>query len=128
MKKRLKMPDGKKVVLIVDDEDGVREIVSEMVSEIGYFTLGAESGEAALKVIDQKAVNLVISDVKMEGMDGKALARRLRSQYPKLPLALMTAHHSEDLKRMLKDKLVDHILLKPFHINELQGMVQKLAG
>lgn len=128
MKKRLPKNRREKRVLIVDDEAGVREVVSEMVEEIGYVTLGVASGEAALRLVMHKPVDLVITDLKMEGMDGKALVRRLRSQYPKLPLALMTAYSGDDIQQMIREKQVDQVLLKPFHINELQGMVAKLAG
>lgn len=117
-----------KTVLIVDDEESVREIVSEMISEMGYNVQSAESGEAALDLISRIDFDLVISDVKMDGMDGLTLAQRLRKKFPKLPLALMTAHPSDGVYKMVQEKLVDFLLLKPFQIDELKGMVLNLTS
>lgn len=117
-----------KTILIVDDEEDVRDTVSEMVADMGFAVCGAESGEAALNLMSQTSVDLVISDVKMNGMDGLSLARRLRSRFPKLPLALMTAYPNDDVHRLLRGKMVDFLLYKPFQMDELQGMVQNLTG
>ncbi len=117
-----------KKVLIVDDEEGVREIVGEMIADLGYATYGAASAEAALSFIARHSVDLVISDVKMSGIDGLTLVRHLRKRFPELPVALMTAYPNDDVRRMLQDKLVDCLLPKPFLMSDLQGMVQRLAG
>ena len=128
MKMMRMMPDGSKTVLVVDDEKDVREIVTEMVSDLGYTVRGVGSGEAALNFIAETPVDLIISDVKMSGMDGLSLVKRVRSKFPQLPLALMTSYPSDDVHRMLQEKMVDFLLMKPFRIEELQGMVQRLAG
>ncbi len=117
-----------KTVLIVDDEESVREIVTEMIGEMGYDVKSAESGEAALDLMSKVNFDLVISDVKMDGMDGLSLAQRLREKFPKLPLALMTAYPSDSVHSMVREKLVDFLLLKPFQIDELQGMVLNLTS
>lgn len=128
MKSKTMLTNGHKKVLIVDDEDDVRDIISEIISDMGFSVFGAKSGEAALNMMSQTPVDLVISDVKMNGMDGLSLARRLRSRFPKLSLALMTSQPTDDVHRMLQEKQVDFLLLKPFQIDELQGMVQDLTG
>jgi CheY-like chemotaxis protein len=120
--------NGAKTILVVDDEEGVREIIVEIITELGYAVQPAESGEQALDLMDQTQVDLVISDLKMDGMDGLALARQLRERFPELPLALMTAFPNEDVHRAVEEKQVDFLLLKPFQMEELQGMVLNLAG
>jgi CheY-like chemotaxis protein len=122
------MPDGFKTVLVVDDEKGVREIVAEIISDLGYTVWGVGSGEAALNLITETPVDLIISDVKMNGMDGLSLAKKVRAKFPKLPLALMTSYPSDEVHRLLREKMVDFLLMKPFKLEELQGMVQRLAG
>lgn len=121
-------PDGSKTILVVDDEKDVREIVAEMIADLGYTVRGVGSGEAALNFMAKTPVDLIISDVKMRGMDGLALVKRVRTKFPKLPMALMTSYPSDDVHRLLREKMVDFLLLKPFKIDELQGMVQRLAG
>ena len=128
MKSSGTMRENPKTILIVDDEEDVRYIVSEMIAEMGFAVYGAESGQKALDLVSHTPVDLVISDVKMEGMDGLSLARRLRRRFPKLPLALMTAYPSDDVHRLLREKEIDFLLIKPFFIDELQNMVLSLAG
>ncbi len=128
MKTMRTIPDGSKTVLVVDDEKGVREIVAEMVSGLGYTVWGVGSGEAALNLITETPVDLIISDVKMSGMDGLSLAKKVRAKFPKLPLALMTSYPSDEVRLLLREKMIDFLLMKPFRIDELQGMVHRLAG
>ena len=122
------MKNGTKIVLVVDDEKDVREIVTEMIEDLGFSVYGADSGEAALDLISQTSVDLVISDVKMRGMDGLSFARRLRKRSPKLPLALMTSYPCDDVRKMLQEQRVDFLLQKPFQMDELQGMVLNLTA
>ncbi len=122
-----RLPHQPKTVLVVDDEADVREIVAEMITELGYQVKGVPSAEAAQRLISQIPVDLVISDVQMKGRDGLSLARWVRSNFPHLPLAILTAFPTEDLKNMVRHKLVDSYLLKPFLMGDLQGMVQSLT-
>jgi len=115
-----------KTVLIVDDEADVLEIVSEMISDMGFQVKTAGSGEAAQHLIASTPVDLVISDLNMRGIDGMALARWARSRYPRLRLAMMTAFATDDLKMMLHQKMVDTLLLKPLNFGELRGAVHHL--
>ena len=117
-----------KTILIVDDEADVLEIVSEMIADMGYQVKTAGSGQAAQDLIASTPVDLVISDLNMRGVDGMALARWVRSHYPQLRMAMMTAFATEDLKKMLHQKLVDTLLLKPLNLGELRGAVSHLLS
>jgi len=117
-----------KTILIVDDEADVLEIVSEMIADMGYQVKTAGSGQAAQDLIASTPVDLVISDLNMRGVDGMALARWVRSHYPQLRMAMMTAFATEDLKKMLHQKLVDTLLLKPLNLGELRGAVSHLMS
>ena len=117
-----------KTILIVDDEADVLEIVSEMIADMGYRVKTAGSGKAAQDLIASMPVDLVISDLNMQGIDGMALARWVRSRYPRLRLAMMTAFATDDLKTMLHQKLVDSLLLKPLNFGELRGAVNYLTS
>ena len=75
---------GKEVILVVEDEDDVRELVHEILSTHGYTVLTASNGSKALQVIQQHkdAINLLITDVVMPEMGGPELAGRIRSEHP----------------------------------------------
>jgi two-component system response regulator FlrC len=127
MTQRKKKANGRKTILVVDDEADVRDIVAEMISDMGFQVREAASAEAARDFIRQSPVDLVISDVEMKGMDGLTLARWVRQQFPNLPMAIMTAYPTEDLHQLVRQKMVDNVLQKPFQVGELQGLVQNLT-
>ena len=127
MRKRLEAERSPKTVLVVDDEADVLEIIAEMIADMGFQVKAVSSGQAAQDLMSQMSVDLVISDLNMRGIDGLTLARWVRSHFPHLPLAMMTAHPTDDLKAMVNQKLVTSMLLKPLKMGELRGMVQSLT-
>ena len=82
-------------VLVVDDEPLIREIVRALLEDEGYAVECAADGVEALEVVDVAAVDVVISDVVMPRLDGRALARRLRSRREEMPIVLMSANRAE---------------------------------
>lgn len=78
-------------VLIVDDEPGIREIVSELLSDEGYAVRCAQDGIEALDAVEDDTFDLVVSDVKMPRLDGLGLVRELRFRGYGLPVVLMSA-------------------------------------
>ncbi len=127
MNEKNRTQNAEKTVLVVDDENDVLDIVAEMISDLGYRVQGVSSGEEALELISKTPVDLVISDVDMRGMNGISLARWIKKRFPHLPMAMMTAHAGEDVLSMVKHKVVDSLILKPFKMSELQGLVQNLT-
>jgi DNA-binding NtrC family response regulator len=83
-------------VLVVDDHAPSAEALAEGLQDAGYETLVAHSGPAALASLHQASVDAVVSDVRMDGMDGVALLREVRALDPDLPVLLMTAHATVD--------------------------------
>lgn len=78
-------------VLIVEDDAALREALVDTLSLAGYEWLEADSAESALLTLKKQAVDIVISDVQMGGMDGLALLRSIKNNWPQLPVLLMTA-------------------------------------
>jgi CheY-like chemotaxis protein len=122
-----KLKNHRKMVLVVDDETDVREVVEEMIADMGFQVKGVSNGKAAQDLIANTSVDLVISDVQMKGIDGLALAHWIRDRFPRLPLALMTAFPSDDLKSLVRKKVINSLLRKPFQLHDLQGLVQNLT-
>ena len=115
-------------ILIAEDVDSTRKGIQSFLESEGNTVSSADNGAQAWDKLKNTQFDLVISDVKMDGMDGLTLVQRLRKKFPKLPLALMTAHPSDGVYKMVQEKLVDFLLLKPFQIDELQGMVLNLTS
>jgi CheY-like chemotaxis protein/anti-sigma regulatory factor (Ser/Thr protein kinase) len=85
-------------ILIVDDSAMERHLAGAIVQKIeGWQTLFASDGKEALEILQQRAPDVVLTDMLMPQMDGLELVRAIRVQHPHVPVILMTAHGSEDL-------------------------------
>lgn len=81
---------NKKHILMVDDEDGIREILSEGLSAAGYRVTGAASVELAMEVVSKDRPDLIITDLQMDGADGFDLIDELKTVAPDVPVILLT--------------------------------------
>jgi two-component system response regulator GlrR len=86
------MNNGKARVLLVDDDAGLLRLLSLRLTSAGYDVLAVESGEQALEELAQYRPDLMITDLKMGGMDGMELFERVQSREPDLPVLILTAH------------------------------------
>ncbi|HMQ21308.1 MAG TPA: sigma-54 dependent transcriptional regulator, partial [Planctomycetota bacterium] len=112
-------------LLLVDDEEDLRWLLASCLRDRGYDVLEAESGEAALALLDTKRVDVVVSDVRMDGMSGVDLLVRLREVDPKLPVVLMSA--LDDVRQAvgaMKLGAYDY-LKKPFDNDDLLRVVER---
>lgn len=112
-------------VLIVEDDANLREALLDTLASDEQPVLTADSGVAALEIIDSTAVGLVLSDWRMEPMDGLTLLGKIREQHPTLPAVLMTAHGTiENAVDVMRNGASDY-LVKPFEADELKKVVDK---
>jgi len=79
-------------VLVVDDEEGIREFLAEVLAGEGLQVTEAESGEAAAALVERRSFHLLVTDLRMPGMDGMALLRRARAIAPEMEVVVLTAH------------------------------------
>lgn len=114
-------------VLVVEDDESLREALVDTLSLAGFEWLEAECGEKALLILKKHKVDIVVSDVQMAGMDGLNLLRNIKHHYPKLPVLLMTAYANiEDAVSAMKDGAIDY-MAKPFAPEVLLNMVSRYA-
>jgi CheY-like chemotaxis protein len=108
-------------VLVVDDDDAVREVTAAFLSELGYRVIEAGSGGAALELLDnQDGIELLLLDFAMPGMNGAEVARAARARRPKLPILFVTGYaDAEALPQLGREE----ILRKPFGQQELAAKV-----
>ncbi|PMH41043.1 sigma-54-dependent Fis family transcriptional regulator [Vibrio sp. 10N.286.49.B3] len=118
---------GQSKVLIVEDDEGLREALVDTLALAGYEWLEADSAEAALLKLKSNQVDIVISDVQMAGMGGLALLRNIKQHWPNLPVLLMTAYANiEDAVSAMKEGAIDY-MAKPFAPEVLLNMVSRYA-
>src|SRR5499433_3934818 len=113
-------------ILVVDDEEAIREIVSSMLHNAGYETRQASSGVEALSVINSgESFDLMLSDLMMPEMDGIALLERAKEKYPDMPVIMVTAVHDISVAlAAIRNGAYDY-LLKPFEREQLLAMVRR---
>jgi two-component system response regulator PilR (NtrC family) len=111
-------------LLIVDDEQSMRDFLSILFYREGCAVTAAPNAEAALAAVAEKDFDAVISDVKMPGMDGLALLAELKSRQPDLPVIMVTAFASpDDAVLAMRNGAFDY-LAKPFNVDELRKVVR----
>lgn len=117
----------KQVVLVVDDEQGLRDLVCRTLQAEGYSTLEAAHGGEALEVMEStpETVDLVVTDVVMPGMDGRELGRRLSQRWPDLPILYISAYDVNDIFRRGSPRTSAPFLQKPF---PLDGLITTVKG
>ncbi len=112
-------------VLIVEDDPALREALSDTLELAGYPVKATAEGNAALQILSQESVGMVVSDVQMRPMDGHNLLRQIKQGYPNLPVLLMTAYGSiEKAVKAIHEGAVDY-LVKPF---DAEVLINKVAG
>lgn len=112
-------------ILIVEDDDALREALCETAQIAGYTALSAAHGNAALNVLSNTDVDLVISDIQMAPLDGNALLREIRKRNRELPVVLMTAYGSiQAAVDAMRNGATDY-LVKPFEAEVLLGHIDQ---
>jgi two-component system response regulator (stage 0 sporulation protein F) len=114
-----------KRLLIVDDQQGIRLLLNEVLKKEGYVTYLAANGLEALKYADEQDMDCVLLDMKIPGMDGIEILRRLKEKFPKLPVFMMTAYGELDVVQEALNLGAIRYFTKPFDIFEVRDEVNK---
>jgi two-component system response regulator FlrC len=113
-------------VLVVEDDATLRQALCDTIKFGGYEAVEASSGVDALGKLSNHGVDMVISDVQMDHMDGRELLRKVRVTNPELPFVIITAHGSvEGAVDAMREGATDY-LLKPFEAEVLLDMVSRM--
>lgn len=109
------MDGDQRRVLLVDDDHSVREVTAQMLLDLGYLVIEAESGEKALQALEQNPVDLLLADFAMPGMNGGELVRAVRMRHPGLPVVFVTGYAELEGLGMSDAQIIQ----KPFRGEEL---------
>jgi FixJ family two-component response regulator len=112
------------IVAAVDDDFRVRESIASLLESAGYAPMVFSSAEEFLGSGTLAAAACVITDVRMPGMDGIQLQRRIRLERPALPVILISGHHDAQVRQTAIDEGAVDILYKPFDATDLLKTIQ----
>jgi len=119
------MTEDQQLIMIVDDDLGIRDLLGRFFREHGYATVLAKSGEEMMLAFDKKKPDLVILDIMLPGDDGLSLCRKLRVK-SQVPIIMLTAI-SEEIERILGLEMgADDYISKPFNPRELLARVKAI--
>lgn len=111
-------------ILIVDDEKGVTDTLKGFFKEQGFSSMGAYSGEKAMSIVKKDAPNIVILDVKMEGMDGLEVLTNVKKIDEKIKVIMLSAIEKRETVHDAFDMGAEEYIFKPFKLQTLSEIVQ----
>jgi two-component system, cell cycle sensor histidine kinase and response regulator CckA len=122
--------EGTETVLLVEDEDSVRQLVAETLASRGYKVIQAENGEEALKLVasSPETIHLMITDVVMPGMSGRELARELLKLRPQSKVMFLSGYSEDAVLNQGVLEPETAFLQKPFTLQHLARKVREIIG
>jgi len=115
----------KEKVLIVDDQFGIRILLNEVFQKEGYQTFQAANGAQALDIVQKHAPDIVLLDMKIPGMDGIEILKRMKVIDPDIRVIIMTAYGELDMIKEAKALGAIMHFAKPFDIDDIRAAVRK---
>ncbi|AYV73191.1 two-component system response regulator [Niallia circulans] len=112
-------------ILIVDDQFGIRILLNEVFQKEGYKTFQAANGNQALEIVTRESPDLVLLDMKIPGMDGIEILKRMKKLNQDIRVIIMTAYGELDMIQEAKDLGALTHFAKPFDIDDLREAVKK---
>jgi EAL domain-containing protein (putative c-di-GMP-specific phosphodiesterase class I)/CheY-like chemotaxis protein len=114
-------------VLLVDDEPAIARALSRILQTAGHIVTSAQSGEEAVSLLGTAAFDVIISDIRMPGMDGLALLRAIRAKDLDVPVAFMTGSPALETVLEAMENGAFRYLTKPVDSDELRALVERAA-
>lgn len=115
-----------KRLLIVDDQQGIRLLLNEVLKKEGYVTYLAANGIEALNFAEEHEMDCVLLDMKIPGMNGIEILKCLKEKWPELPVLMMTAYGELDIVQEALNLGAIRYFTKPFDIFEVRDEVNKI--
>ena len=112
-------------ICVIDDDSSIRWVLDKALQKAGLTVTSFESGDAALSAIGREEPAVVVTDIRMPGIDGLELLERINSQYPELPVIIMTAHSDLDSAVAAYKGGAFEYLPKPFDVNDAVALVNR---
>lgn len=116
-------------IIFVDDEENILKSLKRDMSMAGVEAEYFNSATAALEYLSRHQINIVVSDLKMPGMDGIAFLKEVQRSYPNIYRVLLSGFGSEDTEsiKALQDRTIEQCFFKPWDLNELLAYFGRFA-
>jgi CheY-like chemotaxis protein len=121
-------PKGALKVLLVDDEQDLLEVLSYELGEVGFEVTAVASGSEAIEAAQRAHFDVVITDLKMPGMDGVETMTTLRQIDPKLPVIVATGYASDGARLAFDACGSYEVILKPFTVTEIVMLLDRATA
>ena len=115
-------------ILIVDDDPGVLLVCSRALKGAGHSVITASNTAEARHLLEDQTFELIITDIKMPGMDGLTMLQEIRKTHPDLRALIMTAYPSLENAITAMHLQVSEYLVKPFELSEFNAAVKEALG
>lgn len=115
-------------ILVVDDDENIREVLSDLLLLEGHEILLAEDGEQALLIFEEILPDVVITDLGMPGISGWEVARRIKSIDPSKKVIVISGWGATLQKDQLEENYVDQVLAKPFHLEQVKKIIVEVMS
>ncbi|WP_054705756.1 response regulator [Bacillus sp. JCM 19041] len=112
-------------VLIVDDQFGIRVLLTEVLQKDGYEMFQAASGKEALLIQETENISIVLLDMKIPGMDGVEILKRLKEKQPEIKVIMMTAYGELNMVNEALENGALSYMAKPFDIEDVRQVIRK---
>lgn len=115
-----------KRVLVVDDQEDIRDRLSDILAGMGFEVAVADSGNEGLDTFHKTFFDFVLTDLNMPGMDGWRLALHIKEESSATSVVLMTGEAKEVVRKKLEGTCIDSVMFKPFRLKDIQETVQAM--
>lgn len=112
-------------VWIIDDDRSIRWVLERALTQAGYSTMAFDRGDAILYQLQKEAPHIIITDIRMPGLDGFGVLKRMQESHPHIPVIIMTAHSDLDSAVASYKGGAFEYLPKPFDIDEAVGLINR---
>ena len=113
-------------VLVIDDEQGIRDLLNTILSRKGYDVVLAESGQKGLELFRRERPDVIVLDLKMPGMDGLTVLQQVRSLDPKQPVIVLTGVGTPEAEQQVRALGVTEFVEKAFSLHLLGDSLNRL--
>jgi len=118
----------KRRILVIEDDEEMRSLLEDFIEEEGYGVDSVGDGSEAFRKLAKGSFDLIITDIRMPGLNGLDILPGLKQIQPGIPIIVITAFGSEEVQRRALTRGADAYLEKPLHLEQLRTLIQEMVS